>query len=149
MMSFLRYVGKFIPRKEKLGHHTRFTNVLVKNFGEDFTEDQLRETFSAFGVIVSAVVMKDNKGKGRGCGFVSYEDHKAASKVSSPRRPFLTYCVVYINVCVLCYMQAVKVMNGKMVNGRAIYVNRAQKKKERQMELQRKYEAEKMERYNR
>lgn len=40
-------------------------------------------------------------------------------------------------------------MNGKMVNGKMIYVNRAQKKKERQMELHRKYEAEKMERYNR
>ena len=39
-------------------------------------------------------------------------------------------------------------MNGKMVNGRTIYINRAQKKKERQMDLQRKYEAEKMERYN-
>lgn len=40
-------------------------------------------------------------------------------------------------------------MNGKMINGRPVYVNRAQKKKERQMELHRKYEAEKMERYNR
>ena len=103
MMSFLRYVGKFIPRKEELGHHTRSTNVFVKNFGEDFTEDQLRETFSVFGMITSAVVLKDDQGKGRGCGFVSYEDHEAASKVSSPRRPFLTYCqccVVCINVCV-------------------------------------------------
>ena len=40
-------------------------------------------------------------------------------------------------------------MNGKLVNGRPIYLGRAQKKKERQMELHRKYEAEKMERYNR
>lgn len=40
-------------------------------------------------------------------------------------------------------------MNGKLMNGKMIYVNRAQKKKERQMELHRKYEAEKMERYNR
>ena len=46
-------------------------------------------------------------------------------------------------------MQAVEEMNGKMVNGRYIYVNRAQKKKERQMELQRKYEAEKIKCYNR
>lgn len=86
VMSFLRYVGKFIARKERmkeLGHHTRFTNVFVKNFGEDFTEEQLRDTFSAFGMIVSAVVMKDDKGKGRGFGFVSYEDYEAASKVSS------------------------------------------------------------------
>lgn len=46
-------------------------------------------------------------------------------------------------------MQAVEEMNGQLVNGRSVYVNRAQKKKERQMELHRKYEAEKMERYNR
>ena len=109
MMSFPRYVGKFIARKERmkeLGHHTRFTNVFVKNFGEDFTEDQLRETFSAFGMIVRAMVMKDDKGKGRGFGFVSYEDHEAASKVSSPRRPFLTYCVLYINVvCCVTHRQ--------------------------------------------
>ena len=85
MMSFLRYVGKFIAQKEEPGHHTQSTNVFVKNFGEDFTEDKLRETFSAFGMIVSAVVLKDDKGKRRGCGFVSYEDHEAASKVSSPR----------------------------------------------------------------
>ena len=88
MMPFLRCVGKFIVRKERmkeLGHHTRFTNIFVKNFGEDFTEDQLRETFSAFGMIVSVVVMRDDKGKGRGFGFVIYEDHEAASKVSSPR----------------------------------------------------------------
>ncbi len=55
----------------------------------------------------------------------------------------------------LCYqwlcllVQAVDEMNGKLVNGRSVYVNRAQKKKERQMELHRRYEAEKMERYNR
>ena len=47
MMPFLRYVGKFIARKERmkeLGHHTRFTDVFVKNFGDDFTEDQLRRS---------------------------------------------------------------------------------------------------------
>lgn len=84
-MSFCRYVGKFIARKERmkeLGHHTRFTNVFVKNFGDDFTDEQLTETFALFGKIVSAVVMKDDKGKGRGFGFVSYDDHEAASKVS-------------------------------------------------------------------
>jgi polyadenylate-binding protein len=94
MMSFLRYVGKFIARKERmkeLGHHTRFTNVFVKNFGDDFSEDQLRETFSAFGMIISAVVMKDDRGKGRGFGFVSYEDHEAASKVCPPSWHDVTY----------------------------------------------------------
>ena len=66
---------------KELGHQTRFTNVIIKNFGEDFTDDQLMETFAVFGKIVSAVVMKDDEGRGRGFGFVSYEDYKAASKV--------------------------------------------------------------------
>lgn len=84
MTSSYRFVGKFIARKERmkeLGHHTRFTNVFVKNFGDDFTEEQLLETFSAFGKIVSAVVMKDDKGRGRGFGFVSYDEYEAASRV--------------------------------------------------------------------
>lgn len=41
-------------------------------------------------------------------------------------------------------------MNGfKTSTGQTLYVSRAQKKKERQQELMRKHEAEKMERYTR
>lgn len=41
-------------------------------------------------------------------------------------------------------------MNGSVTStGGKLYVSRAQKKKERQQELMRKHEAEKMERYNR
>ena len=101
-MSYLRYVGKFIARKERmkeLGHHTRFTNVFIKNFGEDFTDDQLVETFSVFGKIVSAVVMKDDKGRGRGFGFVSYDDHEAAAKVSPDCWP-----VVWVGLLGFCVL---------------------------------------------
>lgn len=45
-------------------------------------------------------------------------------------------------------VQAVEVMNGATLNGRIIYCSRAQKRKERMMELQRKYEADRMERYS-
>ena len=45
--------------------------------------------------------------------------------------------------------QAVDEMNGKLVNSRPIYCGRAQKKKERIVELQRRYEAERIERYSR
>lgn len=44
-------------------------------------------------------------------------------------------------------VQAVDGMSGKIVNGRSIFCGRAQKRKERQMELLRKHEAEKMERF--
>ena len=40
-------------------------------------------------------------------------------------------------------------MNGTLVNNRTLYCGRAQKKKERVVELQRRYEAERMERYSR
>ena len=45
--------------------------------------------------------------------------------------------------------QAVETLNGQTVNGRQLYCARAQKKKERVAELQRRYEAERMERYSR
>ena len=47
------------------------------------------------------------------------------------------------------FPQALEKMNGKTINGNTLYVSRAQKKKERQQELMRRHEAEKMERYNR
>ncbi len=48
-------------------------------------------------------------------------------------------------------LQAIEELHNKKKfdSGSTLYVSRAQKKKERLMELNRKYEAEKMERYNR
>ena len=121
------FVGKFISRKDRLrdfGHEQRFTNVYVKNFGEDFTDDQLMETFSKYGKIISAKVMIDHStGRSRGFGFVSFSEHQMA-------------------------MKAVDKMSGVNVNGRILYCGRAQKRKEWQQELQRRFEAEKMERYS-
>lgn len=33
----------------------KFTNVYIKNFGEDFTDEKLKEVFSAFGKIKNIV----------------------------------------------------------------------------------------------
>ena len=96
-----RYVSKFVPRKERLrdgSHNIRYTNVYVKNFGDDFTSDNLRREFEKFGVVVGAVVMKDETGKSKGFGFVSFDDHKAAARVRC-----LCVCLS-ICVCTL-YMQ--------------------------------------------
>ena len=76
-------------------------------------------TSDKFGKIVSAVVMVDDTKKGQGFGFVNFETHDAASK-------------------------AVEGLNGSVINGHLIYCGPAQKKKERQLELMRKHEAEKM-----
>ena len=51
------FVGRFVPRKERekeLGEKAKkFTNVYIKNFGEDLSEEKLTEIFSKFGKITS------------------------------------------------------------------------------------------------
>lgn len=142
-----RFVGTFISRKDRMkdmGHNTRFTNLYVKNFGEEITDDDLSELFAKFGKIVSAVVMKDrNNGKSMGYGFVSFEEHPAAQSVSILRAVCASYFITPL-------LQALESMNSQKVSsGQTLYVSRAQKKKERQQELMRRHEAEKMERYSR
>lgn len=122
------YVGKFIPRKERekeLGEKAkRFTNVYIKNFAEDLDDEQLKDMFEKYGRITSHKVMISDDGKVKGFGFVAFEDPEAAEK-------------------------AVDEMNTKDLNGKTLYVGRAQKKAERQQELKRKFEQLKIERMNR
>ena len=51
------FVGRFVPRKERekeLGEKAKkFTNVYIRNFGEDLSEEKLTEIFSKFGKITS------------------------------------------------------------------------------------------------
>ncbi|KAF3430551.1 hypothetical protein E2986_12587 [Frieseomelitta varia] len=53
--------GKELKEEAKL-----FTNVYVKNFGEDMTDDRLREMFEKYGTIASQKVMIRDDGKSRG-----------------------------------------------------------------------------------
>ncbi|XP_046961224.1 polyadenylate-binding protein 1 [Vanessa cardui] len=123
------YVGRFIPRKERekeLGEKAKlFTNVYVKNFGEDFSDELLRDMFEKYGRITSHKVMYKEDGSSRGFGFVAFEDPDAAERA----------CLE---------------LNGKeLVEGKPLYVGRAQKKAERQKELKRKFEQLKSERLTR
>lgn len=122
------FVGRFKSRKEReaeMGARAKeFTNVYVKNFGDDVDEEKLRELFSQFGNALSIRVMTDAAGKSRGFGFVSFERHEDAQK-------------------------AVDDMNGRDFLGRPIYVGRAQKKMERQTELKRRFEQMKQDRMTR
>jgi len=78
------FVGRFVPRKERekeLGEKAkRFTNVYVKNFGEEMSEEKMHELFGKFGKITSFKIMAEESGKHKGFGFVSYEDAEAAEK---------------------------------------------------------------------
>lgn len=56
-------------------------------------------------------------------------------------------CKALLTFCL--FMKAVDEMNGKELNGKQIYVGRAQKKVERQTELKRKFEQMKQDRITR
>ncbi|CAI5695265.1 polyadenylate-binding protein 4 [Oreochromis niloticus] len=122
------FVGRFKSRKEReaeLGAKAKeFTNVYIKNFGDDMDDERLKEIFDKYGKTLSVKVMTDPSGKSRGFGFVSYEKHEDANK-------------------------AVEEMNGTELNGKTVFVGRAQKKMERQAELKRKFEQLKQERISR
>lgn len=121
------FVGKFQPRAARMREMgeggRRFTNVYVKNFGDELDQDKLQELFEKYGSITSITVMTDSEGKSKGFGFVAFEKAEEAEV-------------------------AVTEMNGYEIPGsdRKITVCRAQKKSERQAELKRKYEAQKAER---
>jgi len=137
------FVGTFVPRKERekeMGEKVKkFTNVYVKNFGENQPEEKLEEVFSKFGIITSYKLVKDrclndekedgeegaveNGGdcKNKGFGFVSFQDSESAQK-------------------------AVEELNGTEMFGKILYVGRAQKKAERQQELRKKFDQLKVER---
>ncbi len=55
------YVGRFIPRKEReqeLGEKAkRFTNIFIKNFGEELSEQDLTDIFAKYGKISSIKVL--------------------------------------------------------------------------------------------
>nr|GLL44986.1 polyadenylate-binding protein 1-B-like [Ipomoea trifida] len=58
----------------------KFTNVYVKKFGYNMTDELLREKFSRYGNINSAVIMRDEEGNSRGFGFVNFDSDKDARK---------------------------------------------------------------------
>uniref|UniRef100_A0AAY4ACC4 Polyadenylate-binding protein n=1 Tax=Denticeps clupeoides TaxID=299321 RepID=A0AAY4ACC4_9TELE len=120
------FVGRFKSRKEReaeFGARAKeFTNVYIKNFGEDMTDEKLKEIFGKYALSIR--VMTDENGKSKGFGFVSFERHADAQK-------------------------AVDDMNGKELNGKLVYVGRAQKRVERQTELKRRFEQMKQDRLTR
>ncbi|XP_063062782.1 polyadenylate-binding protein 1A-like [Engraulis encrasicolus] len=112
------FVGPFKSRQDReteLGARAKeFTNVYIKNFGEDMNNERLRHIFGKFGPTLSIKVMVDNRGKSKGYGFVDFKHHKDAQK-------------------------AIDEMNHKELNGKVVYVGPAQRKGQRQRELQNKF----------
>jgi len=99
------FVGAFVPRKERMAENStkKYTNVFIKNLDENLDDEKLRQLFAPFGIIKSAVVMKDEQGKSKGFGFVNFENPEDAEK-------------------------AVAELHEKDIEGKVIFVGRAQKK---------------------
>lgn len=118
------FVGKHISKKDRESKFeemkANFTNVFVKNFGVEYSEDELKTLFSPYGGITSLYFEKDHEGKSKGFGFVNFESHESA-------------------------VRAVDELNDKEINGQRIYVGRAQKKRERMEELKKQYETSRLE----
>jgi polyadenylate-binding protein len=110
------FVGVFIPRKERCPgtDPDKFTNLYVKHLHPDTTEEELTQEFSQFGPVQSAVIMRNPDSKeSKKFGFVNFVNHEDAEK-------------------------AIEGLHGKKKVGKAekeIYVQRAQKKNEREMIL--------------
>ncbi|KAK3142140.1 hypothetical protein QOZ80_4BG0342790 [Eleusine coracana subsp. coracana] len=111
------YVGPFLRKQERDNSvdKAKFNNVFVKNLSEATTKEDLVKTFGEYGNITSAVVMLGSDGKSRCFGFINFENPDDAAR-------------------------AVQELNGKKINDKELYVGRAQKKSEREMELKRRFE---------
>lgn len=116
------YVGAFVPRKERLAENSqkKFTNVFIKNLDENVNDETLKQIFTPFGTIKSFIVMRDEQGKSKGFGFVNFETPEDAEN-------------------------AVQGLHEKEIEGKVVFVGRAQKKSEREAELRSKFEQIKME----
>jgi len=91
-------------------------NLYVKNLDEDTDEDSFRALFEPFGTLTSVAAMKDEKGKCKGFGFVSFSSPDDATK-------------------------AVTEMHLKVVKGKPLYVGLAEKKEAREERLKSRYSA--------
>ncbi|KAF9958969.1 Protein phosphatase PP2A regulatory subunit B, partial [Mortierella alpina] len=121
------YVGHHVSKKERQSKveemKAKFTNVYVKNLDTDATEEEVKALFAKFGPVTSCVVVRDGHGLPKGFGFVNFENHEDASR-------------------------AVNELHDSDYHGKKLFVTRAQKKSEREEELRRQYEHQKMEKLN-
>ncbi|KAK9289846.1 hypothetical protein L1049_008006 [Liquidambar formosana] len=100
-------------RKEQILKY-KGSNVYVKNIDDGVSDDALQELFSQCGTITSAKLMQDDKGISKGFGFVCFSTPEEASK-------------------------AVNTFHGYMFHRKPLYVAIAQRKEDRQAQLQLQY----------
>jgi len=105
--------------RKKLERQKNFmgVNLFVKNLSDDIDDERLVQEFQKFGTITSAKVMKESaNSKSKGFGFVCFSTPDEATK-------------------------AVTEMNGRMFEGKPLYVALAQRKDVRRAQLEAQYAA--------
>lgn len=108
------YVQRAQPRSERLiGLRQKYmqcqslgNNLYVRNFDPDFTDESLLELFKEYGEVKSCRIMMSENGASRGFGFVSFANADEANA-------------------------ALREMNGRMLNGKPLIVNIAQRRDQR------------------
>lgn len=103
-------VTKFLPKGERLKQNIEFQNVYIKNFASEIKDEDLVDMCKKFGEILSAKIMLDQDGNSKCFGFVCFKNPDSAK-------------------------EAVKELNGKNIDGRRLFADRAKKKDERQKEI--------------
>ncbi|KAG2200431.1 hypothetical protein INT46_002064 [Mucor plumbeus] len=86
-------------------------NIFIKNLDPTIDNKALHDTFSAFGNILSCKIAQDEEGKSKGYGFVHYETEEAADN-------------------------AIKHVNGMLLNDRKVFVGHHIPRKERQSKIE-------------
>lgn len=113
-------VAQFVPRTERSGTATKYTNLYVKNLPDDATKDSVEEMFAEYGTVTS-LALNAKDGKFRGVAFVNMAAPDEAAA-------------------------AVEGLNGKEFGDKKLFVSRHQKKEERDRELRSRWEVRKAER---
>ena len=105
---------RFEQLKQERAKKYAGVNLFIKNLADDMDDAKLTTEFSKFGQITSAKVMRDPAGKSRGFGFVCFNTPEEATK-------------------------AVTELNGRMIDGKPLYVALAQRKEQRRQQLEAQY----------
>ena len=113
------YVQRAQPRNERLvelrakymQRQSLGNNLYVRNFSQEYSDDDLKELFAEYGEIRSCKVMTSPDNTSRGFGFVSFVNAEQANN-------------------------ALREMNGRMLNGKPLVVNIAQRRDQRYSMLQ-------------
>ncbi|KAF9997920.1 Protein phosphatase PP2A regulatory subunit B [Entomortierella chlamydospora] len=118
------FVGHHISKKERQSKveemKSKFTNVYIKNLDPEVTQEEVEALFTKFGAVTSCVISTDETGRSKGFGFINFENHEDARR-------------------------AVDELHDSEYKERRLFVTRAQKKGEREEELKKQYEQQKLE----